>query len=444
MKMNRPTEKGQILVLLILAMMGLLGFTALAVDGGMIYADRRYAQSAADASSLAGAGTVADVVQDLKMDNSDWDCGELASGISAAYQAAIEKASSNDFSIAKDDALGTTGHDNGVKVICNASGKYLDVYVMLSKVSTTAFVHLFNGGEMRNTVSSTTRVKPILKAGNGASIVSLGKVCDKQDGGGVHFDSGSLVTILTGGGVYSNSCVFKKNQADVTIDNGGVTCHTGFACDITDPTPIKDPSFHPLTDHELYPGIGEKCSKTDPYVSSNGGGGEINPGNYSSWTFKDPVHLKPGLYCVKGTVKMDAGGEVYGDGVTIYYTGTDLTINGHAESSLTAANTKNMTQTDFETALENGAVENVLLYVPPNIVADIKINGTSDNTFGGTLYAPSSHYKITGASSSPDVATTMNCSIIGETVWVSGTSYINISYDSDLDAGWPAYIQVQK
>jgi hypothetical protein len=319
---------------------------------------------------------------------------------------------------------------------------------MLSRVTTTSFVHLFTGGEMRNTVSSTTRVKPILKAGNGAAIVSLGTVCDKQGGGGVHFDSGSLVTILTDGGVYSNSCVFKKNQADVTINNGGVTCHTGFACDFTTPTPTIDPAFHPLTGQELDPGLGDRCSKTHPYVSSNGSGGEIYPGNYSTWTFKDPVHLNPGLYCVKGTVKMDAGGEVFGDGVTIYYTGTDLTLNGHVSTSLTAPHQKeSMTSAEtliYNSAMENGAVENVMLYVPPTIAANIKINGTSDNSFGGTLYAPASAYKITGASSSPEEATTMNCSIIGQAVWVSGNSYINMTYDSKMDAGWPAYIQVQK
>ena len=48
-------EHGQILVLIILAIVGMFGFAALAIDGGMTYFDRRNAQSAADAASLAGA-----------------------------------------------------------------------------------------------------------------------------------------------------------------------------------------------------------------------------------------------------------------------------------------------------------------------------------------------------------------------------------------------------
>ena len=52
---NRP-EEGQVLVLLVLGMIGLLAFTALAIDGGMILVERRSAQNAADASSLTGSG----------------------------------------------------------------------------------------------------------------------------------------------------------------------------------------------------------------------------------------------------------------------------------------------------------------------------------------------------------------------------------------------------
>ena len=74
MKQIRTSERGQILVLLVLAMIGMLGLTALAVDGGMVYADRRYMQSAADAATLAGAGRVGDGIEALDMD----DCNGTA------------------------------------------------------------------------------------------------------------------------------------------------------------------------------------------------------------------------------------------------------------------------------------------------------------------------------------------------------------------------------
>ena len=49
------SQKGQALILIALAMVGLVGFIALAVDGGRVLSDRRHAQNAADTSVLAAA-----------------------------------------------------------------------------------------------------------------------------------------------------------------------------------------------------------------------------------------------------------------------------------------------------------------------------------------------------------------------------------------------------
>lgn len=49
------SEKGQAIVYLVIGLVVFLGFVALAIDGGMVLADRRDAQNATDASALAGA-----------------------------------------------------------------------------------------------------------------------------------------------------------------------------------------------------------------------------------------------------------------------------------------------------------------------------------------------------------------------------------------------------
>jgi len=51
-------ENGQAIVIIALAMIGLLAFAALAVDGGNSFKERRVAQNAADAGALAGAREV--------------------------------------------------------------------------------------------------------------------------------------------------------------------------------------------------------------------------------------------------------------------------------------------------------------------------------------------------------------------------------------------------
>src|SRR6266508_4711635 len=55
MKLKLLVERGQALVLVALAAIGLFAVTGLAIDGGAKFSDRRHAQNAADAAALAGA-----------------------------------------------------------------------------------------------------------------------------------------------------------------------------------------------------------------------------------------------------------------------------------------------------------------------------------------------------------------------------------------------------
>ena len=55
MKHKRITDRGQVLIIFVFAVIGLIGMTGLAIDGGMIFSDRRQAQNAADTAALAGS-----------------------------------------------------------------------------------------------------------------------------------------------------------------------------------------------------------------------------------------------------------------------------------------------------------------------------------------------------------------------------------------------------
>src|SRR5574338_614570 len=51
----RSRERGQALIMIALAAVGLFGFSALAIDGSRVFSDRRHAQNAADTAALAAA-----------------------------------------------------------------------------------------------------------------------------------------------------------------------------------------------------------------------------------------------------------------------------------------------------------------------------------------------------------------------------------------------------
>ena len=55
MKAHSKSERGQALILIVFAIIGLIAMTGLTVDGGLAYSDRRNAQNAADNAAYAAA-----------------------------------------------------------------------------------------------------------------------------------------------------------------------------------------------------------------------------------------------------------------------------------------------------------------------------------------------------------------------------------------------------
>src|SRR5512135_115054 len=97
MKTNPASEKDQIIVIFAIALTALLAFTALAIDGGMIFADRRQSQSVADTASLAGAGAAAQYLDDNGVTYTGFSCSnpKVINAINVAYSAALNRATIN-------------------------------------------------------------------------------------------------------------------------------------------------------------------------------------------------------------------------------------------------------------------------------------------------------------------------------------------------------------
>jgi uncharacterized membrane protein len=142
------TEKGQAMVLLVLAFIVLLGFAALAIDGGMVYSDRRISQNAADAASLAGAGEAGAQIRlaGAAALKENWNCAMFTTGAvwTAITQAAIDSAASNNFTISALSTIPGPVDIDYVYVLCNPKTPgppYLDVQVKIKKQTETSFAH---------------------------------------------------------------------------------------------------------------------------------------------------------------------------------------------------------------------------------------------------------------------------------------------------------------
>lgn len=446
MKSKKTSESGQILVFLALVLVGLLGFTALAIDGGMIYADRRYTQSAADAASLAGAGAIGEHLNDIATRNAIACTSQINTiGISTA----VNQAGVNGYSGL---AEGDDTSDHGVFINCvSGSTGYIDVVVRLSKVTSTSFVQLFTGDPMRNTVSSTTRVYPATASAGGHAIVSLSQGCGNNVGG-VHL-GGTTNVDITGGGIFSNSCTDAHGDFDVLVKEAEINYHCSVSPEpwcpfVPDGGGTISPEPSPISNYLDVTAMNVDSlinCWSDPYDNIKVLPSQtvtLAPGNYGSWDNKGTLKLQPGLYCINGTVSMN-GGSVEGSNVTIYFTGGSLTLNGGVGTSLSAPN-EGVAGGTPPPAREDRAVEDLLLYVPPGAaVPVIDINGTSDSELGGTIFAPTSLITINGNATTGQESK-FSTSIIGFDVNLTGASNINILYDNDIEFGRPSFLSVQK
>lgn len=430
-------EEGQVLAFLAICFVVLLGFVALALDGGMLFSDRRHAQSAADASSLAGGSGAAYYMRTHDVNYNAYICG--TSGITntqnAAISAAISRAGLNDYVIDNDI---TDNH--GVSVTCEITDmgsyedKHLDIITKITRDTTTNFAHLVYDGPLRNEVEAVTRVYPPAPLAFGKAIIALnGSGCSGNQNGVIF--SGSSNTTVTGGGVWSNGCLTGNGTSfSVTVNFGGVGFAGSSTGTLTNISPAPQYIPNPLPDYSTI--VDEpNCSGLPNRTVPNSGDATLEPGIYDKiiWT-GGALSLNPGLYCITDSQGLNMnGGEVQGDGVTFFLSTGGVTING------------NVSPIDLRAPEESPdptpAIPGILFYLANGNSNTISVTGNSTSFYLGTVYAPDGDLYFSGnAGTNP----TFNTQLIGNNVEVSGGATIDINFNDDENFEKPPYLDMQK
>ncbi len=449
-QIQQKRESGQVIVLLALGLLALLGLTAVAIDGGMIYADRRYDQNAADAASYAGAGAAA-----MKMENSNityntFKCNSSMQPVKAdALDAAIARAASNNFAVDlnMDD-------QQGVEVTCGIDpidlggalfDKHLDVRTMISSDLQTAFAHLFYSGRVRNTVEATTRIRPRSDLTYGYAITALSEDC----GEGIDFSGDSTVKVHTTG-IFSNSCV---------KTNGGITVQTIAGTNPGDTQPplayvdqltvdgggvIDAPKIHTNTmiPRKTVPPPDCHASSMSDQPKPDWGPKDtdltIDPGRYELIIVNagNNLHMNPGLYCVSKFFTGNGGviDSLYADtgqGVTIYLEeDAVMGIAGNVEVHLQAP-----------LGEASPAIRGMLVYAAELNTKNQSLSGGDNSWFTGTLYAPYGSFELGG---NGGVNMTFTTQIVANYIKVHGTHDMEINYDAEKTFNQPAYIELYR
>ena len=472
-------ENGQIIVLLAVSLVVVMVVAALAVDGGMIYSERRFAQNAADAASFAGGGSVLNFMEKLNendertitAENLDCDSTLVADLMDKAQKDAILNAKINNVNdlpylgkildnVPYPEKDPNTGEDydlnanHGVLVKC-VSNKYIDTQVRITSSVSTAFAHLVYPGDLITTNEAVSRSVPRHNFGYGNGLVSLSPDCwaDNKEIGGTEMDGlgGSGQVKVESGGIHSNSCYMVSGsnaQLSVSATKGifsvyenaylspshGNFNYTGGveALDINYPTEPK-------------------C-EVDSTSTTSGGVTTYTPGNIAgvSITGNNDVVFQPGVYCVQGDFTISGSGGnkkdpviVKGDGVTFFIQKADgsnqpsnVSISGDKHVLLTARKVIGEELYGFLFFMDDDNIGN-------NKRGEIKITGNSSSYYSGTVYAPTGTINVGGSSiiNDPDVcefventetcqATVFTTQFIGYDVKVHGSGQFVILYDS--------------
>jgi Flp pilus assembly protein TadG len=399
----KTSEKGQALIMIAFAAIGLFAFSALAIDGSRAYSDKRHAQNAADTAVLAGALAYA----------RDNDISTAAQAVATAN--GYDNGTSNDVTITIEST------ESG---ICPANVEGKDITVTIVSYMDTTFARVIGRSQITNAATATSRSCGHYTGAlfDGNAIVSLAP-------SGLGFDAhGTPDWVITGGGIMSNSssnpaadCGGSANVSAPGVTSVGTTgltstCYSG-------PTPTIGAS---QVNYSQFSGLFPRQPACNGTASLSGGQWQPQSGaDGSKVSFSGDMDFAPGLYCVINNPG-PFHGHISGSEVTFYITSSNFSMkfNGGGsgdDGDLTAS------------APTSGEYDGVLMYLAPQVSNGVLLNtqeldmrGNGGGDIVGTIIAPSADVTMFGNSGTG----AFDSQVIAYQVDSGGEANITIAYDA--------------
>lgn len=421
MNLSIPSsQRGQALIMIALAAIGLFAFTALAIDGSRIFSDRRHAQNAADTGVLQGALT--------KVRGGNWE------------QTALDRAKSNGY-----NDNGTTNdvlfYSPPISGPYAGNNQYIQVKIR-SDVD-LFFARIIGIRKFTNNVEAVARasVPEVTTWYDGKALVSVMKGC--RSPGDPHDPfvvGGNGTTVINNSGIFVNSScdpAFEDNgNSNIVTTSAGVCVVGGVESGVNGVSPAPSAHCGSQIDPAKYQLLNPVCD-TAGSITGSGGNYDAWPGYFNrtgNKTFPDAnpsgtLKLHKGIYCLENgtslngnwTITTDTNGngqhDADSEGVLFFVPDGDVTFNGGSTLHLHAIS-----------SLDGGFPErflNYLFYIPPTNEANVTITGNSGSSFTGTILAPASHITLDGSGNT----FAMDTQIIGYDNTITGSGQINITFN---------------
>ena len=397
---HKKGERGQAIIVIVLSIIGIVGISSLAIDGGNALIDRRKTETAASAAALAGAVT--------RVKGGDWRAAALAAARMNGYD---NNGVTNTVEL-------NTPPLNGPYV---GNSEYIEVIV--TSHLQTYFGPVIGIPQITSVANVVSRTKPA-KYGqmfDGYALVSLAphSTCDTKRSFWIHTEA----TInLTGGGIFVNSdnpdCAFMQlgsgsirvqDTSPITVVGGADIQKTGLISTVAVQTGAVPISYPPAFQMPKV-GCGSNIATVDLVTGSMTPGNWEEPGDFPP---EGVNNLDGGVYCISGDVVIGGGTRLTGNGVLLIVEQGEVRISSDAEVQLTAPT--------------NGNGADLLIYMPLDNHSRIAINGNANSSFRGTILAPSADIRLNG----PDSKYGLHSQIIGYYIEVDGQNKIVIKYKDE-------------
>ncbi len=415
--MNRGThERGQALILIVFALIGLFGITGLAVDGGMAYSDRRRAQNAADNAALAAALAYA-------------RGGNVSN-------TALASARTNGFD--NNGASNTVAVSESNARHCPFNGIGKEINVTITSHLSTYFAPVIGIRQVANTVQAISEscapyVGPMFP---GNAIIAL---TPHNNGFDAH---GNPTWNVVGGGIFSNSsdAASATCGGSATVDTPSVTTVGGMSlnCSHTGTT-TTGASQYTYADYAALLPPEPKC---DGQAKNEGGIWQVQPdADGSKVAISGDMTFGPGLFCVTNSPG-SYHGQLVGAGVTFYLMDPNFSMkfNGHGNLGSDGV---------ALTAPNDGDYKGVLIFSMPHSCMNpltqtqsIDFRGNGNGNIVGSIIVPCASVTMFGNSNNAGLHT----QIIAYNVDSGGTADISINYkaEENWQTHYPAWLTLFK
>lgn len=406
MNKQNVSERGQVLIILALAIIGLFAMTGLAIDGSMVLADRRQAQNAADTAVMAGALAKVKPQTDTHGDVIPWTSVTLDRASSNGYAGDLIRSQVEIYSCDDTDAS------------CPApyAGDSDYIQVIITSHVDTSFASIIGFRELTNKVQAVAMSRPATSPANGNGIVVLNPSSHQA----IKTTGKGPITVH-GGGIYVNSnassdALSITNDGAITVDSDqSISIVGGYKAkpELISPTPVTgvSPILDPLASLPVPANPGGSC----PSINySQNPALTLNPGCYKGIknSGKGKIILNPGLYYLdSGDFSNSGAGTIIGNQVTIYVKTGSVSLTGQGDFNITSPT--------------SGTCAGIAIFVDRDNSKNVSVTGNGSSYLQGTIYAAGSLVTVTGNGDS----TILDSQIVADKVATTGQGAIVLNYD---------------